>query len=132
MGRRDSVSGTDGPSVPCGTVVGVDTTASFGARIDVRDLFEQDRSSLLGLLRGLDPPDWSRPSAAAPWTVHDVVAHLLGDDLGRLARSRDDHEVGSPAPGESFPTFIHRLNDEWVRAAQRISPRLLIDLLEAT
>jgi len=40
--------------------------------------------------------------------------------------------VGGPVPGETLATFIHRINDEWVRAAARISPRLLTDLLSVT
>jgi uncharacterized protein (TIGR03083 family) len=104
----------------------------FGAKIDARAVFEQDRAALLRLLNALSPHDWQRPTAAAPWVVRDVVAHLLGDDLARLARSRDGHRSGAPAPAEGFAAFINRLNDEWVRAAGRISPRLLTDLLAVT
>ena len=107
-------------------------TKGFGARIDARELLEQDRIELLRLLGELTPQDWERPTAAAPWVVRDLVAHLLGDDLARLARSRDGHRVGTPAPHEEFAAFIHRLNDEWVRAAARLSPQLLIDMLQAT
>ena len=107
-------------------------TKGFGARIDARELMEQDRIELLRLLGELTPQEWERPTAAAPWVVRDLVAHLLGDDLGRLARSRDGHRVGAPAPDEEFAAFIHRLNDEWVRAAARFSPQLLIDMLHAT
>jgi uncharacterized protein (TIGR03083 family) len=110
----------------------VDVPAWFGVKIDARDVFEQDRTVLLHLLRELTAEDWERPTAAAPWAVRDVVAHLLGDDVGRLSRMRDGHRVGSPAADETLATFIHRLNDEWVRAAGRISPRLLIDMLEVT
>jgi uncharacterized protein (TIGR03083 family) len=106
--------------------------SGLGPRIDARDVLVTDRAALLDLLRGLDPQDWERPTAAAPWVARDVVAHLLGDDLGRLARTRDGHTAGGPRPDETFPAFIHRLNDEWVTAAARLSPRLLVDLLEAT
>lgn len=111
---------------------GVEPLAGFGARIDARDAFAQDRAALLQLLHALSPQDWERATAATPWTVRDVVAHLLGDDLGRLARTRDGHEAAGPAPDEEFAAFIHRLNAEWVRAAARLSPRLLTDLLEVT
>ena len=114
-----------------GLIPRVDTTG-FGARIDARELVEQDRIELLRLLGELTPQDWERPTAAAPWVVRNLVAHLLGDDLARLARSRDGHRVGTPAPHEEFAAFIHRLNDEWVRAAARLSPQLLIDMLQAT
>jgi hypothetical protein len=68
----------------------------FGAKVAARPLFEQDRATLLRLVQGLAPGDWERPTAVAPWLVRDVVAHLLGDDLSRLARTRDGHSpVGS-------------------------------------
>lgn len=106
--------------------------AWFGPRIDVRTEFDRDRAALLRLLRELTPADWERATAAAPWVVRDVVAHLLGDDVGRLARMRDGHAVAAPSAHEPLAVFIHRLNDEWVRAASRISPRALVDLLEVT
>jgi uncharacterized protein (TIGR03083 family) len=33
---------------------------------------------LVPLLRSLAPGDWRRPTACEGWTVHDMVAHLLG------------------------------------------------------
>ncbi len=104
----------------------------FGPKIDARDEFAQDRAVLLRLVRDLDAGEWERPTAAAPWVVRDVVAHLLGDDLGRLARTRDGHSLVRPVAGDAFPTFLHRINDEWVQATRRLSPRLLVDQLEAT
>ncbi|HXV94570.1 MAG TPA: maleylpyruvate isomerase family mycothiol-dependent enzyme, partial [Pseudonocardia sp.] len=104
----------------------------FGQKIDVRPLFEHDRSVLLALLRELGPADWERPTAAAPWTVRDLVSHMLGDDLNRLSRTRDAHSGEGPRPGEDLPAFIHRINDEWVGATRRTSPAVLTSLLEAT
>ena len=101
----------------------MDPAAGFGTRIDARDAFATDRAALLRLLHELSPHDWERPTAAAPWTVRDVVAHLIGDDLGRLSRMRDGHRVGGPAPGEGFAAFIHRINDEWAGGSARIRPR---------
>jgi uncharacterized protein (TIGR03083 family) len=92
---------------------------------------ERDRAALLGLLRDLAPADWLRPTAAAPWLVRDVVAHVLGDDLSRLARGRDGHRSDGPRPGEPLARFLDRFNAQWVDAAQRISPPVLVDLLAA-
>jgi NAD(P)-dependent dehydrogenase (short-subunit alcohol dehydrogenase family) len=64
--------------------------------------------------------------------VRDIAAHLLGDDLNRLSRSRDEHSGEGPRPGESLPEFIHRINDEWVHATSRISPAVIVSLLETT
>jgi uncharacterized protein (TIGR03083 family) len=104
----------------------------LGPATDLRPLHRQVRTALLDLLRELPTPDWDLPTAADPWTVHDVVAHLLGDDVGRLSRSRDGHRGSVPGPGESLPTFLNRINDDWVRATARCSPRVLISLLETT
>ncbi|HYH32486.1 MAG TPA: maleylpyruvate isomerase family mycothiol-dependent enzyme [Pseudonocardia sp.] len=110
----------------------METQARFGPRIDAREEFAQDRAVLLALLHDLGPDEWERPTAAAPWLVRDVVAHLLGDDLGRLARTRDGHTGLAPEPGEPLAPFLHRINDEWVHAARRLGPRLLLDVLETT
>lgn len=110
----------------------MDLVTEFGPRIDPRDHLEDDRAALLRLLRDLRPDEWERPTAAAPWTVRHVVAHLLGDDLGRLSRQRDAHRATEPGPGESLAALVHRLNGEWVRATDRLSPRVLVDLLELT
>ena len=89
-----------------------DSGAWFGPRIDVRNQFDRDRAALLRLLHELTPADWERATAAAPWVVRDVVAHVLGDDVGRLARMRDGHAVAAPSSDEPLASFIHRLNDE--------------------
>lgn len=104
----------------------------FGPKIDVRSVFEHDRAVLIGLLRNLQPDEWQRPTACAPWLVRDVVSHLIGDDVSRLARTRDGHPGEGPRPGETLPDFIHRFNQDWVMAASRISPAVLVDVLEMT
>lgn len=106
--------------------------AVFGAKIDVREPFAETRARLLRLLGTLNADDWQRQTAAAPWTVRDVAAHVLGDDLNRLSRSRDGHVGDRPMPGESLPEFIHRTNDEWVRATAFVSPAAIVALIEAT
>ena len=89
---------------------------------------------LIALLRGLQPADWDRPTACALWAVRDITAHLLDDDLRRLASHRDGHQLSTtPVDGlRALIAMIDRLNAEWVAAARRLSPRLLIELLEVT
>lgn len=98
-------------------------------------LFEVERGRLLDLLRDLHEEDWQRPSPCAGWTVLGLTSHLLGGDLGLLSRRRDNY-MGTPAPeGVSEEGFIDWLDDlqmEWVSAASRLSPRLVVDLLEWT
>jgi uncharacterized protein (TIGR03083 family) len=98
------------------------------------ELFPPLSAELLSLLRGLDRRDWDRPTACQPWSVKDVVAHLLGGNLGRLQGDR----AGATPPGATAPTYaelvqlIDQDNAAWVSAAQRINPGLLIDFLEIT
>jgi len=104
--------------------------------IFVTELFCQIHGELLSLLRNLSGDDWSKPTAARLWTVKDIVAHLLDSDVRRLSYQRDKAPMTPPeAPVESYRDlvdFLNQLNADWVRAARRISPRLLIDFLEVT
>ena len=101
----------------------------------IAPLVEIERARLLDLLNDLSEEDWQRPSPRPGWTVLGLAGHLLGDDLGLLSRRRDDY-LGTPSPaGLAETEFIDWLDDlqmEWVRAARRISPRLVVELLEWT
>jgi uncharacterized protein (TIGR03083 family) len=106
--------------------------SQLGPGIDVRTTFRDERDFLIQLLRKLDESDWSAEPVCPGWSVRDVAAHLLHDDLRRLSRSRD-HVVGPvPDAGESLPTFLNRANDRWVEETRFLSPRLLVDLLTQT
>ncbi|MEM6455757.1 MAG: maleylpyruvate isomerase N-terminal domain-containing protein [Acidobacteriota bacterium] len=101
--------------------------------IDVRPLFHPLHHSLIDLLRGLDPADWTRPTVAGSWRVRDVVAHLLDVQLRDVAALRDDHQppLDGPIDGyESLVDALDRLNARWISAAERLSPQLLIELLD--
>ncbi len=91
-------------------------------------------AELIGLLRGLDSAGWDRPTACALWSVRDIVAHLLDIDLRRLSFHRDSRSpAGIRLEGyESLVAFIDAMNAEWVAVARRLSPRVLVDLLEVT
>jgi uncharacterized protein (TIGR03083 family) len=90
---------------------------------------------LMSLLRGLDEADWSRPTACAQWSVKDIVAHLLDTALRGLSSGRDGF---MPTPATGIATYtdlvghLNRLNAEWVAATRRLSPRVLMDLLDVT
>ncbi|HKF26660.1 MAG TPA: maleylpyruvate isomerase family mycothiol-dependent enzyme, partial [Candidatus Acidoferrum sp.] len=94
-------------------------------------LFAGIRSELLSLLRTLSEEEWRRPTAAAKWNVKDVALHILGGDVGNLSRRRDGFSL--PADLSSYAKlveFINEINASWVIAGQRMSPPLLMDLLE--
>jgi uncharacterized protein (TIGR03083 family) len=102
--------------------------------IDTRRLFRPVSGELVRLLRELADEDWHRPTVAGAWLVRDVVAHLLDSTLRRLSFHRDGM-APPPPPGpitsdRDFVAFINGLNAEWIAAARRLSPRVLIDLYE--
>lgn len=94
-------------------------------------------SELENLLGNLDEPDWRRP-AVKDWRVRDVAAHLLDSNLRRLSLDRDGHQpegVAPPDDPESFQSwvaFLDRLNADWTRAAKRLSPNVILELLRTT
>ena len=102
---------------------------------DVVPLFEAERTRLIELLNGLTQSDWQRATPCPEWTVFGLVCHLLGGDFGLLARRRDDHFGTPPPEGATEAEFIQWLDElqrDWVRAARRLSPRLVVDLLAWT
>ena len=101
----------------------------FGTPIDTRPLFPRDRAALLDLLDGLSAKDWARPTVCPGWDVHDVLAHIVDDHVRRLSAGRDGHRGVPFADGETVPGYVARINDEFVRAMRRVSPRVLVDLL---
>jgi uncharacterized protein (TIGR03083 family) len=101
----------------------------LGPPIDVRLLFGKQQAAFIDLLRHLDTEQWAQPTICPGWNVKDIAAHVLGDHIGRLSRHRDGYRPLHPRDDEAFPAFLDRINDEWVTAARRISPRMLIEQL---
>jgi hypothetical protein len=106
--------------------------SQLGPAIDVRSTFRNERDLLIQLLRKLDEPEWTEDTVCPGWSMRDVAAHLLHDDLRRLSRSRDQVEGPVPDAHESLPTFLNRANDGWVEETRFLSPQLLVDLLSHT
>ena len=102
----------------------------------VADLFGEIHEELLVLLKGLSAEDWYKPTAAGAWQVRDLAAHLLDSDIRRLSFQRDQAPMVPPdAPIQSYGDlvgFLNQLNADWIKAAKRISPQLLIEFLAVT
>lgn len=102
----------------------------------VADLFGEIHEELLTLLRGLPAEDWYKPTVAGNWRVRDLAAHLLDSDIRRLSFQRDNApQVPPDRPIESYRElvdFLNQLNADWIKAAQRISPQLLVEFLALT
>ena len=99
--------------------------------IETLPLFAELDRLLLQLLRSLQPADWRRPTLARQWTVQDVAAHLLDGNLRTLSMLRDGHfgEAPNDTSYGGIVAYLNQLNADWVRAARRLSPAVLVGLL---
>jgi len=98
-------------------------------------LFPQLDEKLIELLRSLRPDDWSKHTVAKQWTVKDVATHLLDGNIRMLSIVRDNFFGEAPGKIETYQDlvdFLNRLNADWVKATKRMSPSVLIELLEIT
>lgn len=99
------------------------------------DLFPILNHKLIRLLRELDQDDWERPTVCMEWNVKDIVAHLLDGNLRKISTSRDKYvadENFSPKDYRDLVNYLNNLNAVWVTAAKRLSPLVLIEMLEIT
>lgn len=98
-------------------------------------LFPKLDKMLIKLLRSLNEEQWNSPTIARLWKVKDIAAHLLDGNLRTLSFSRDQY-AGLPAVAinsyAELISYLNQLNHGWTEAAQRLSPRVLTDLLEST
>jgi hypothetical protein len=105
-------------------------------RRDVAPLFAPLHRELIQLLQSLPEDAWDRPTIAGRWRVRDVAAHILDGGLRKLSAHRDGRLLsgGGEAP-QSYKdgvTLINSLNATGVGYGERLSARLLVDLLDVT
>jgi len=87
---------------------------------------------LIELLRSLTPGEWELQTIAPQWKVRDVAAHLLDTALRKLSMVRDSCfveavDIRSP---QDLIALVNRLNREGVTVYRRLSPRVLIDMMQ--
>ena len=103
--------------------------------IYVTELFPILDAELIKLLKSLSSEDWRKPTLCSLWDVKDIAAHLLDGNIRKLSIFRDGYAGEKPESINSYQDlvdYLNRLNTDWVRAARRISPQILIGLLEQT
>lgn len=100
----------------------------------VADLFPEVCQRLVALLRALTPEEWQLPTVSSRRTVKDIASHLLDGSLRRLSMQRDGYRPadgrGQPRADEPLTDFLNRLNDEWEVGTRRLSPNVLVGLIE--
>lgn len=108
---------------------------STSVPIPTLHLFPVLDRELIALLKSLTPEEWEAPTLARLWKVKDIAAHLLDGNMRTLSMLRDGY-AGDP-PGEihtyqDLLAYLNGLNASWVAATKRLSPQVLIELLELT
>lgn len=99
-------------------------------RIEVLDLFHETNEALVDLYESLSDADWTKPTVHEDRTVKDLAAHLLDGSLRRLAMQRDGF-FGVPYDGKTYDdlvAFVQRINREWILAARRLSPKMIVKM----
>lgn len=79
--------------------------------------------------------EWDSQTVAKLWKVKDVASHLLDGNLRALSTSRDKYFGEKPENVSSYQDlvgFLNHLNMSWTRATKRLSPQVIIKLLEIT
>ena len=103
--------------------------------LEVNHLFPIIDKLLMDLLRSLTSGEWEAQTVAKRWKVKDVAAHLLDGNIRALSLERDRY-FGTPGPEssqfDSLVEWLNQFNNDWVDAAKRISPAVMILLHEAT
>jgi uncharacterized protein (TIGR03083 family) len=100
----------------------------------VAELFLPLQEELVGVLKGLPAGSWDLPTTSRRWRVREIAAHILDGQLRRISTQRDGHRPPPPATpiqgNADLARFLNELNATFVEMSRRLSPRLLVELLE--
>lgn len=103
-------------------------------QIETVHLFPKLTEELLKLLRGLNSSDWLKPSPIDGRTIKDLVSHIIDGSLRNLSIQRDNFVENANVPNinsyKDLVDYIQKLNKDWMIVSRRLSPAILIDLLE--
>ncbi len=101
-------------------------------RDEMVGLATEEYRRLLELFRSLDADDWSKQTVCDDWTVHLMVAHLLGaaESNASLLESMLQLRSGKKAAREMDAEDIDGINAVQVEVRRHLSPTELVDRLE--
>jgi uncharacterized protein (TIGR03084 family) len=91
--------------------------------IDIFDDLEAEQERLEEILAGLATADWTAPSAAAGWTVRDVVVHLAQTEEA-VAQTAGRATGGGLPGGDIRPGTLDDVMDSLVRADRATPPEV--------
>lgn len=94
----------------------------------VVELLAAEWSVLAELLAGLPDDDWQRP-ALPGWTVHDVVAHVIGGERMLSGAPRPELAPEPDGGAAHVRNDIGRFNEAWVAALRPLSPAEMLTAL---
>lgn len=97
-----------------------------------KDLFFELDRMLINLLNGLLLSQWELPTVAGKWRVKDIAAHLLDGNIRSLSMLRDQYQGEKPTDIQNYGdlmVFLNKLNDDWVTAMRRVSPKQIVEML---
>ena len=81
------------------------------------------------LLAGLTDEQWQTPTALPGWTVHDVVAHIVGTEMMLSGAPVPESDAAS---AEHVHNEIGVLNERWVEHLRSRSPGEMLALFRET
>ncbi|MGE0931736.1 maleylpyruvate isomerase N-terminal domain-containing protein [Peijinzhouia sedimentorum] len=90
---------------------------------------------LISFLASLSTEHWQQSTIAKKWKVRDIATHLLDGNVRTLSMLRDGHFVAPANPIHSYQDlvdYLNELNADWTKASQRLSPKVILDLLQHT
>jgi len=98
------------------------------------ELFPKINRKLTELLASLSLEDWNRPTISPKWKIKDIASHLLDGNFRRISNQRDGYSPPAPGTGnyQDLVDYLNQLNSDWIKATQRLSPQVLIELHEYT
>ena len=101
-------------------------------QIPVAGAFRRVNEELLNALSGLSAEDWDRPTVHPARTVKDLAAHLLHGSFRRVSGLRDQYRPPGPSIGSNADLidFIQQDNRDFMTGMRRVSPQILIELIE--
>ena len=97
------------------------------------NLFPELSSHLIKLLKNLKDDEWTKPTCIPGRNVKDLASHILDASCLRRLSSQRDGYIGENPNINSYSdliNFIQKMAADWTVATKRLSPKILISLLE--